>query len=238
MRYPPRPPARRNTSRSTRTAPASCDHEAGQLTAEGIKTATVTASESATLKCPEITLDGNVTVTGLFTYQAGMSGKNGKGNNTTITGDLRHTDGDLSSHGVILHKHPTAVCCGWGAADDRRPPHDLHRDGRQYWPANQRPPTPESVRDQDTHDVDRDAHSPPPFGALAADLIDTPPMAPPSCSSAAAATALMLGTPAACSQLVGQRQRKPARRRRAEHHRRSRHRRPHRKRVPLHHLSA
>lgn len=81
------------------------DHEAGQLTAEGIKTATVTASESATLKCPEITLDGNVTVTGLFTYQAGMSGKDGKGNNTVITGDLRHTDGALSSNGVVLHTH-------------------------------------------------------------------------------------------------------------------------------------
>lgn len=81
------------------------DHEAGQLTAEGIKTATVTASESATLKCPEITLDGNVTVTGLFTYQAGMSGKNGKGNNTAISGDLRHTDGALSSNGVVLHTH-------------------------------------------------------------------------------------------------------------------------------------
>lgn len=94
------------------------DHEAGQLTAEGIKTATVTASESATLKCPEITLDGNVTVTGLFTYQAGMSGKNGKGNNTTITGDLRHTDGDLSSHGVILHKHPHGGVLRGGAQTD------------------------------------------------------------------------------------------------------------------------
>ncbi|MGE4335578.1 MAG: phage baseplate assembly protein V [Pigmentiphaga sp.] len=81
------------------------DHQAGQLTAEGIKTATVIASESATLRCPEITLDGNVTVTGLFTYKAGMSGKNGKGNGTVITGDLRHTGGELSSHGVVLHIH-------------------------------------------------------------------------------------------------------------------------------------
>ncbi|OCZ55469.1 baseplate assembly protein [Achromobacter xylosoxidans] len=81
------------------------DHQAGQLTAEGIKTATLTASESATLICPEITLDGNVTVTGLFTYKAGMSGKNGKGNGTVITGDLRHTGGELSSHGVVLHTH-------------------------------------------------------------------------------------------------------------------------------------
>ncbi len=81
------------------------DHEAGKLTAEGIKTAMIQASESATVKCPEITLDGNVTVTGLFTYQAGMSGKNGKGNSTAITGDLRHTDGELSSHGVVLHTH-------------------------------------------------------------------------------------------------------------------------------------
>lgn len=81
------------------------EHQAGRLTAEGIKTAQLDVSESTTVKCPEITLDGNVTVTGLFTYQAGMSGKNGKGNSTAITGDLLHTDGKLSSHGVVLHTH-------------------------------------------------------------------------------------------------------------------------------------
>lgn len=81
------------------------DHRAGKLTAVGIKSAFVEASESATLQCPEITLDGDVTVTGLLTYQAGMAGKNGKGNKTTIEGDITHVQGDLSSNGIVLHTH-------------------------------------------------------------------------------------------------------------------------------------
>ena len=81
------------------------DHQAGKLTAVGIKSAFVEASDSATLQCPEITLDGNVTVTGLFTYQAGMAGKDGKGNKTTIEGDITHVQGNLSSNGIVLHTH-------------------------------------------------------------------------------------------------------------------------------------
>lgn len=81
------------------------DHQAGKLTAVGITSAFVQASESATVQCPEITLDGNVTVTGLLTYQAGMAGKNGKGNATTIEGNITHIEGDLSSNGVVLHTH-------------------------------------------------------------------------------------------------------------------------------------
>jgi len=81
------------------------DHQAGKLTAVGIKSAFVEASDSATVHCPEITLDGNVTVTGLLTYQAGMAGKNGKGNKTTIEGDITHIAGELSSNGVVLHTH-------------------------------------------------------------------------------------------------------------------------------------
>lgn len=81
------------------------DHQAGRLTAVGITAAYIEASESATIKCPEIILDGNVTVTGLLAYQAGMSGKNGKGNNTTIEGNITHEKGNLSSNGVVLHTH-------------------------------------------------------------------------------------------------------------------------------------
>jgi phage baseplate assembly protein V len=81
------------------------DHQAGKLTAVGIKSAFVEASDTATLQCPEITLDGNVTVTGLLTYQAGMAGKNGKGNATTIEGTITHIQGNLSSNGVVLHTH-------------------------------------------------------------------------------------------------------------------------------------
>ncbi|MGE8568004.1 MAG: phage baseplate assembly protein V [Achromobacter sp.] len=81
------------------------DHQAGKLTAVGIAAALIEASESATIKCPEIILDGNVTVTGLLAYQAGMAGKNGKGNNTTIEGNITHENGNLSSNGVVLHTH-------------------------------------------------------------------------------------------------------------------------------------
>lgn len=81
------------------------DHAAGDLTATGIKTINAEASESAVLKCPDIILDGKVTVTGLLTYLAGMAGKNGRGNATTIQGTITHRDGELSSNGVVLHKH-------------------------------------------------------------------------------------------------------------------------------------
>ncbi|MGS1108913.1 phage baseplate assembly protein V [Achromobacter anxifer] len=81
------------------------NHSAGALTATGITTLMAEVSDTSTLKCPDITLDGDVTVTGLLTYQAGMSGRDGKGNTTTITGNITHEDGNLSSNGVVLHTH-------------------------------------------------------------------------------------------------------------------------------------
>lgn len=81
------------------------NHATSALTAIGIKTGAIEASEKFTLQCPEILLDGRVTVTDLFSYQAGMSGQNGRGNRTAIRGDLTHEDGDLSSNGVIVHTH-------------------------------------------------------------------------------------------------------------------------------------
>lgn len=81
------------------------NHSAGALTATGITTLTAEVADTSTLKCPEIKLDGNVTVTGLLTYMAGMSGRPGKGNNTQITGNITHEEGDLSSNGVVLHTH-------------------------------------------------------------------------------------------------------------------------------------
>ncbi|MGX9694902.1 phage baseplate assembly protein V [Achromobacter anxifer] len=83
----------------------SYNHSAGALTATGITTLMAEVSDTSTLKCPDITLDGDVTVTGLLTYQAGMSGRDGKGNTTTITGNITHEDGNLSSNGVVLHTH-------------------------------------------------------------------------------------------------------------------------------------
>ncbi|MDF8362020.1 phage baseplate assembly protein V [Achromobacter anxifer] len=81
------------------------NHSAGALTATGITTLTAEVADTSTLKCPDIKLDGNVTVTGLLTYLAGMSGRPGKGNTTKITGTVTHEDGILSSNGVVLHTH-------------------------------------------------------------------------------------------------------------------------------------
>lgn len=81
------------------------NHATSALVATGIKTARIEASEQFTLQCPDILLDGRVTVTDLFSYQAGMAGVNSKGNRTTIRGDITHEDGDLKSNGVTLHTH-------------------------------------------------------------------------------------------------------------------------------------
>ncbi|AZR93248.1 baseplate assembly protein [Bordetella trematum] len=94
------------------------DHQAGALTATGIKTIQANASTSAILRCPAITLDGDVTVTGLLSYQAGMSGKNGKGNRTVISGDIIQRDGELSSNGVVLETHTHRVRSLGGETDE------------------------------------------------------------------------------------------------------------------------
>lgn len=99
------------------------NHTAGALTATGIKTATVQASEHVTVDCPESTITGNVLIQGtltvqdLLTYQNGMNGSGGtSGNGNVITGDLTHTDGDLSSNGIVLHTHThTGVQPGGGS---------------------------------------------------------------------------------------------------------------------------
>jgi phage baseplate assembly protein V len=87
-------------------------HANSALTVSGIKTATVQAAEHVTVDCPESTFTGNVTIKGtltvekLFSYLAGMSGQGGSdGGETSITGNIRHTEGTLSSNGVVLHTH-------------------------------------------------------------------------------------------------------------------------------------
>ncbi|SUX53671.1 Phage P2 baseplate assembly protein gpV [Chromobacterium vaccinii] len=100
------------------------NHAAGALTVSGIKTATVQASERVILDVPETLITGNVTISGrltvlgdvlakakatisgLFSYLAGMAGQGGAGGaSTTITGNITHTAGTLSSNGVSLHGH-------------------------------------------------------------------------------------------------------------------------------------
>lgn len=88
------------------------DAAAGHLATTGLKTRLLQASDSITLKAPLITLDadqvvstGKHTVEGLLTYLAGMSGQGGKGGSTRISGEFRHSGGELSSNGVVLHIH-------------------------------------------------------------------------------------------------------------------------------------
>ena len=99
-------------------------HGNSALTVTGIKTATVQAAEHVTVDCPQTTFTGNVTIKGkltvlgdalfkaratvqkLFSYLAGMSGQDGSdGGETRITGNIRHTNGELSSNGVVLDRH-------------------------------------------------------------------------------------------------------------------------------------
>lgn len=102
----------------------SYNHATGELSITGIKTATVQADEHVTVDCPESTFTGNVLIKGkltvlgdalfkaratvqkLFSYLAGMSGQGGSaGGETSITGNIRHTTGELSSNGVVLDRH-------------------------------------------------------------------------------------------------------------------------------------
>ena len=97
------------------------DHKAGALSATGIKTAKIEASESCTVDCPSSTFTGNVevmgamTVNGLLTYKSGMSGQGGsaRSGGTVIQGPINHdgdftNQGSLSSNGISLsgHAHP------------------------------------------------------------------------------------------------------------------------------------
>lgn len=89
------------------------NHSSGALSITGIKSLTVDAADtillkaggSITLDASETTSTGKHTIKGLLTYLAGMAGSGGDGGSTTISGDLTHTNGDLSSNGVIVHLH-------------------------------------------------------------------------------------------------------------------------------------
>lgn len=70
----------------------------------------VTAPAEITLHAPLVTIDaaqttctGKLTVEGLLTYQAGMSGSGGSG--ASLTGPFVQTGGALSSEGIVLNTH-------------------------------------------------------------------------------------------------------------------------------------
>lgn len=83
----------------------------GAVTVHATGAVQVVADGGATVQAPTVTLDspathctGALTVDGLLTYKAGMSGIGG-GAGTTITGTITQTGGTLSSNGVALHTH-------------------------------------------------------------------------------------------------------------------------------------
>ncbi|WP_054285646.1 phage baseplate assembly protein V [Gulbenkiania mobilis] len=100
------------------------NHATGALSAIGIKTGLVQASEHCTVDCPESTFTGNVLVKGtltvekLLTYMAGMSGQGGdSGAKTVIKGDIEHegsfkrSGGSFTSAEVLQdgHRHQDSI---------------------------------------------------------------------------------------------------------------------------------
>ncbi|WP_029046576.1 phage baseplate assembly protein V [Cupriavidus sp. amp6] len=82
------------------------NHAAGALEVSGVNTVLLRAGQEVVVDCPQTIFKGKVTVEGLFTYQGGMSGQGGSGGaGTQIRGNLTHTDGALSSNGVVLDDH-------------------------------------------------------------------------------------------------------------------------------------
>lgn len=80
------------------------DHAAGHLSATGIQTALIEASASITLNTPLTHCTGRLDVDGLITYHDGLAGEGGAHGNA-IHGPITHSDGNLSSNGVVLHTH-------------------------------------------------------------------------------------------------------------------------------------
>lgn len=73
-------------------------HVSGSLKISGVK--------SVIIDSPQSEFTGAVTVKGLLTYEAGLSGSNsGGGAAAAISGSLTHEGGELSSNGVVLHAH-------------------------------------------------------------------------------------------------------------------------------------
>jgi phage baseplate assembly protein V len=81
------------------------DFGSGELMATGINTALLQVNQLTTVDCPLTVFKGKVVVEDLFTYQAGMSGTNSKGNKTSIEGDFIQKNGVLSSNDVVLDTH-------------------------------------------------------------------------------------------------------------------------------------
>ncbi len=99
------------------------NHASHALVLRGVTSVTVIAEknillragESITLDAPQVTSTAKQTVQGLLTYRSGLTGTGGT-SGTSISGDLKHVGGELSSNGVVLdsHKHANSGGSGTG----------------------------------------------------------------------------------------------------------------------------
>jgi len=86
------------------------DPETGGLLASGIRTAHIVAATRVVIDCPETEVTGNLSVqghtrvVGVLTYQGGLT-NDGSSSGATIHGPVVQTGGELSSNGVVLHRH-------------------------------------------------------------------------------------------------------------------------------------
>lgn len=86
------------------------DPSSGALDVTGIQRITIQAGVIVTIDCPEskftgnVEIDGNALVKKTLTYQGGLN-NNGSSSGATIKGTINHSDGDLISNGITVHKH-------------------------------------------------------------------------------------------------------------------------------------
>ncbi|MEQ9875948.1 phage baseplate assembly protein V [Pectobacterium brasiliense] len=83
--------------------------DTGALTVNGIKTATLTASESITATAPQVTVSASTRIT-LDTPEVVCTNKLITGTlevkqGGTMSGNIEHSGGSLSSNGKVLHTH-------------------------------------------------------------------------------------------------------------------------------------
>jgi phage baseplate assembly protein V len=97
-------------------AVVSYDHADSHLDVSGIQTARIQAAVSVTLDTPLTHCTGKLEVDDLLTYHNGLAGTGGS-NANTVTGNFTHTDGSLSSNGIVLDTHiHTGVYPGGGTS--------------------------------------------------------------------------------------------------------------------------
>lgn len=70
----------------------------------------VNVTSQATIKAPQITLDGDTTVTKSLTVQGGMNVYGGSGDSMTVTGNIKYTgnqvqQGTFTLNGIVVNNH-------------------------------------------------------------------------------------------------------------------------------------